>query len=549
MIKHFTLILALIAVTVTARPQTAQEWQSDLRYLQQKVHSNYSNLFHNISAANWNKAVDDFNTEIPKLNNTQVIAGFVKLLALFHIGHTQMNTWGLHRPAASLSLHRYPFRVYWFSDGLYLVGAESKYSDAVGGKILRIGTMKIEDAMEAIRPLVSCENEQGYQSNAVYFLAIPEFLYAQGIAPAATEVSVTYQKNNKEQTVVFAAGSDNQHFGATGLEAPAGWTMVKTTGATPLWRKEPNAYRYMEYLAPSKTLYVRHSVTLNDGSQSIASFFANMADFIDKNDVQRLILDIRMNGGGNNYLNKPIINSIVASRKINQKGKFFCIIGRRTFSAAQNLVNELEKYTEVTFAGEPTSENVNFYGDTKTEVLPNSKLEANLSWLWWQNLDPRDRRKATSPELAADMRFVDYARNEDPVLKLIQEYDTQKPLMPTLSALIQSGKKEEAFQFAINYLKDPVHRYTVARLESTINDEGYARMQNNRHEEANAFFEINTKLFPESANAYDSYAESFLNMGKKEEAVKYYEMAIAKDKDGVTKENSIKMLHKIRNGQ
>ena len=68
--------------------------------------------------------------------------------------------------------------------------------------------------------------------------------------------------------------------------------------------KEPEAFRYMEYLAPSKTLYIRHSVILNDGNKTIAAFFNNMVDYIDKNDVQKLILDVRMNGGGNNQLNK-----------------------------------------------------------------------------------------------------------------------------------------------------------------------------------------------------------------------------------------------------
>lgn len=120
--------------------------------------------------------------------------------------------------------------------------------------------------------------------------------------------------------------------------------------------------------------------------------------------------------------------------------------------------------------------------------------------------------------------------------------------MATLSGLMQSGKRNEAFKFATDYVQDPVHRYTLDRLENAINEEGYAWMRNKKTEEANAFFELNTKLFPESANAYDSYAESFMNMGKYDEAVKYYELAIAKDKDGGTKENSMRMLSKIKNG-
>jgi tetratricopeptide (TPR) repeat protein len=333
----------------------------------------------------------------------------------------------------------------------------------------------------------------------------------------------------------------------TGLETPAGWAVAKkTTEDIPLWQKEPASFRFMELLPERKTLYVRHSVNLNDGEKTIAAFFTNMAGFIEKNDVQKLILDIRTNGGGNNQLNKPMITSIIRSVKINQKGKFFCIIGRRTFSAAQNLVNELEKYTEVTFIGEPTSENVNFYGDTRTETLSNSKLQANLSWLWWQNLDPRDKRKATAPELAVDMSFADYYNNEDPALNAIFNYENEKPFAQILSDKIKTGNKSEALNFALEYKNDPKHRYVSDRLEADINREGYNKMQNNNIDIASALFEINIKLFPESANAYDSYAECHLNMGNKDMALKYYQMAIEKDKDGATAENARKAIEKIK---
>ena len=460
-----------------------------------------------------------------------------------------MNTFGLHQQGANgLSLHRYPYQLYWFNDGLYFLQADSKYANVVSGKITRIGNMKTEAALEAVRPLVSYENEQGYRSNAVYYLAIPEFLVTEGITHTANEVSITYTKNGKEETTVFKAVNDNHNFSMTGLETPQGWTDAKIPGNTPLWQKEPASFRYMEYLPQNKTLYVRHSVTLNDGTKTIASFFNNMVDFIDKNDVERLVLDLRTNGGGNNTLNKPIITGIIKSRKINQKGKFFCITGRRTFSAAQNLVNELDRFTEVIFVGEPTSENVNFFGDTRTETLPNSKLQASLSWLWWQNMDPRDKRKATSPALAVDMNFSDYQNNVDPVMNVINTYDKQGGIDDQLKSLVEQGKFDEAVSMAAGYLKDPLHRYFKNELEAKINTYGYTLINQNKPDNANKVLKMNIQLFPESANAYDSYAESFMLMGKKEDAIKYFEIAIAKDKGGATADNSRKQIEKIKNG-
>ncbi|MEP6712007.1 MAG: hypothetical protein ABJA37_06315 [Ferruginibacter sp.] len=548
MIKRFFLSAYLCFILCTVYCQTAIEWQGDLHYLQQTVHSKYSNLFCNISGADWDKAVDVLHAEIPKLEKEQVLTGFVKLVALFHIGHTQMNTFGLHLGSTALQLNRLPFQFYSFSDGIYILRADSKYERAVGGRVTRIGKMKIEDAMEAIRPLVSYENEQGFISNSMFYLAIPEFLKTQGISDNTAETAITYLKNGKEETTIFKADRNNNVFSVTGLETPAGWVVAKKPGDLPLWQKEPSSFRYMQYLPESKTLYVRHSVNLNDGNKTIAAFFNNMVDFIDNNDVVKLILDVRTNGGGNNTLNKSIITGIVKSRKINQKGKFFCIIGRRTFSAAQNLVNELEKYTEVTFVGEPTAENVNHYGEPVTEILPKSKLAVSISSLWWQDFKATDKRKATYPQLAVDMSFNDYYNNEDPVMNVIKNYDTQESIEVKLRSLVEAEKFDEAVSMANEYLKDPLHRYFKNELETKINTYGYALINQNKFNDANKVLKMNIQLFPESANAYDSYAESFLLMGKKEDAIKYFEMAIAKDKYGVTADNSRKQIEKIKTG-
>jgi hypothetical protein len=427
--------------------------------------------------------------------------------------------------------------------------AADQYQKAVGGKVLKIGNMKIDDALEAIRPLVSYENEQGFKNKSMFYLAIPEFLKTQGIASRSSQVPITWVKAGKEETTVFNTGVNTNEYYSTGLEIQPGWTVSQKKGNTPLWQKEPASFRYMQYLPEKKTLYVRHSITGDDGDKTIEAFFNNMVDFIDKNDVAKLVLDVRTNEGGDNYLNKPIITSIIKSRKINQKGKFFCVIGRKTFSAAQNLVNELEKNTEVIFAGEPTSENVNFYADIRTEVLPNSKLKAQLSWLWWQNMDPRDKRKSTSPDLAAEMSFNDYYNNADPVMNVIEHYESkQAPIDQQLTLMLWYGKYDEAANLAAGYMKDPLHHYYKNELENKLNGFGIEFINNHRLTDANRVMAMSVLLFPESAALYYTYAESFMLLGKREEAIRYFDIAIAKDKTGVTSGNAKEMISRLRSG-
>ena len=81
------------------------------------------------------------------------------------------------------------------------------------------------------------------------------------------------------------------------------------------------------------------------------------------------------------------------------------------------LVTELQKYTNATFVGEPTASKGNAFGDSYRIVLPNSKVTFRVSTLWWQYLDPRDKRDMIEPAIKSALSFQDYANGRDPVLQ------------------------------------------------------------------------------------------------------------------------------------
>ena len=101
-------------------------------------------------------------------------------------------------------------------------------------------------------------------------------------------------------------------------------------------------------------------------------------------------------------------------RKISQVGKLFVIIGRRTFSACQNLVNNWTTSTNAIFVGEPTAENINFCGDTNPWIAPTAKPRlpgpspGGGTSPQWENGD------WLAPTFAVDMSFDDYRSNRDP---------------------------------------------------------------------------------------------------------------------------------------
>lgn len=528
----------------TAAALTAADWQSDLHFLQQTVHKDYPFLFKNISAKDFDAAVEKLNKDIPGMQPHEVLAGIGRIVASFKYGHTDIS-WR----ESPVKYHLVPLNFYWFSDGMYVEGADKANADIVGAKLIKVEGVPVKDALAAIKELVPAENDQYFRAYGLDFLNIPEALHAQKISKQLKEtITYTFEKDGKTFDKTITARDAFRLPRKYGFINPGtDWVSVRDQSATPNYIKDLDKIYYFEYLPQTKTLYVRHSQIQDEAKETIPDFYKRVFDFIDKNDVEKLVLDVRLNGGGNNYKNKPIVTGIIENKKINKPGKLFIIIGRRTFSACQNLVNELSNYTNAIFVGEPTSENVNFYGDNRRVVLPKSGTLVFLSFAWWQDKPQWENADWLAPQLAVDMSFDDYRSNRDPVLEACLNFsdnDIVLDPMAHLKGLFMANKLDEVEKTAKNMVADPKYRYM--NFESKLNQAGYDLLNGNQQEPALYVFGLNTRLYPKSANAWDSYAEANWKANKIDKAIEYYNKAIELDPNGVTGTNARNMLQQIK---
>ena len=79
--------------------------------------------------------------------------------------------------------------------------------------------------------------------------------------------------------------------------------------------------------------------------------------------------------------------------------------------------------------------------------------------------------------------------------------------------------------------------------QSGINRFGYQLMTQGNDEEALKIFNLNTELYPNGANTYDSYGECLLKLGKKEEGIKAYEKSLELDPKNT---NAKRILEEIK---
>ncbi len=104
--------------------------------------------------------------------------------------------------------------------------------------------------------------------------------------------------------------------------------------------------------------------------------------------------------------------------RFDEHGRLFVITSRRTFSAAQMLICDLEKWTSPIFVGEPSASRDNHFGDSELLVLPNLRVTVRVSTLWWQ-WDPRVSRPWIAVDIPAPLTIDAYRGGRDPALEAI----------------------------------------------------------------------------------------------------------------------------------
>jgi tetratricopeptide (TPR) repeat protein len=544
--KKYLFFIAFIMVMIShgQKALTTEQWQEDLKFLQETIHKDYSSLFVKTTPEIFDEEVDKLHQAIPNLQDHEIVVGIAKLVSSFKYGHTDISF--RQDPFTFLQL---PFNLYEFNDGVYIQGTHKDYEKALGAKVIAIESMPIAKALEAVYPVVPVENSQYFKAFGINYLKFPEVLHAQRITPILKNtIELTLKKDGKTFKQLFTALQKGEHVPVTYslVKQEGDWLEARDQSKTPNYLKHLDKIYYYEYLADEKTVYVRHSQIQDDPSETIPQFYDRVFDFIENNDVEKLVIDVRLNGGGNNYKNKPIITGIIETEKINKVGKLFVILGRRTFSACQNLVNEMSNYTNAVFVGEPTSENVNFFGDNRTVTLPNSKIPTYLSFAWWQDKPQWEGADWLAPHIMVDMSFEDYKTNKDPVLRTALNYaDDSYVLNPMqyFTELFTSGQIDKLKSEAALMVKDP--KYKFFKFESEFNKAGYNVLGSGQIEEALFIFQMITDLFPESPNAWDSLAEAHLKAENKEKALQYYNKALKMDPNGATGRNAKAMIERI----
>lgn len=618
----------LLNKELSPRP-TKEEWIEDLNYLTSKMESLHPDLYSLTSENEFKSAVNTLKNEIPNYDDIKIKAEFLKILAMSNDAHTIP-----HIQSFNLDWHMYPINIFYFDDGIYITDAGRGKKHLIGNKITKIGDYPVEEVYERMKKYLATENEY-HSKNRVTIILISEWLLAENIIENIDNVSFTLENRKGEKTIVELNPVHYlQYFY---------WTLINKVDnkLSPVVTNDRVDNYLLEFWDDSKTFYLQFNAVAEMENEPWNDFLKKIENSVNEQSFDRFIIDLRNNTGGVVSMLHPLANLIKENNKINQEGKLFILIGRKTFSAAVLLTSMLEKNTKAIFVGEPTSQAPNQRGAGAPQLikLPNSKQEYYISTKFFYASFDMDKRTTITPHIQVKYTIDDYLKNNDIIFDEILNYEVKPVTKSDLKSeitdnivgrylfspyqILTVSKKDQELAFEIsdcmqNSLQNvssemyaqsdnlfatnirnvkigfrdddkemidtllfiwgdetkktprlnedfhlPMELFQTEdikkaieealknkdffiqnsnNMETHFNTLGYKYLAENNYDFALSILAFNIELFPESANAYDSYAEACMLSGEKELAIKNYKKSLELNPNN---ENAKKMLKSL----
>ncbi|MFC0877622.1 S41 family peptidase [Saccharicrinis sp. FJH2] len=409
-----TILVLYIFISIASGAQNSNiDWQADINYLKTELPKKHYNLFMVKSQEDFNNGLDLIAAQKDQLSDFEMAVKLKQLVASMGDLHTHVSLrqfWDSNRFL--------PLNLMWFSEGIIVQGTTKKNEAILGGKLLALNGIPINIVIDSLSTLATIDNMATIKNTMPKMLPLIQALEYFGIATSDT---VNLQlKNENGQTLNYMISSESTNRSNAVGVIPDPIPLCYQNRRAFFWdhADSKNNVYYIQYNQCWSREHVPSGFRGNvQDLPSFAEFQNQIIDTIKANNFNKIIFDIRFNGGGNSDQGTQLIKELSTLKKANKKGKLYVIIGRKTFSSAIINAMDFRNMTNAILVGEETSGKPNHLGEVKRMQLPSSGLSVQYSTKYFKRTD-KDLNTIT-PDHIIEASFKDFKEGHDPVYEWI----------------------------------------------------------------------------------------------------------------------------------
>lgn len=374
-----------------------EKWRKDIEFLKYQLPKKHKNLFFYKSKEEFNEEMDSLLKNISTYTDEEIKGELVRLTVSINDSHTRV---GLVNNTI------YPLKFFEFEEGIYLLDGSVEYKDYWGNKLIAINGHEVEEAKEMLKPYISKDNDAIFKDEFSAALSNFNLLTFSGLA------------DSEEITYTFANGDvDIKTISNEDLKDILLISDYNGTNTLPLSKQNKSDMYWFKYIEDKNIVYVKYNLCMNMDGYSFKDFTKDVFDVIDKNNPEKLIIDLRDNSGGNSMIFNSFLKAIKERNNINKEGKLYAIIGRSTFSSAILNAMDLKNGTNTILVGEATGGKPNHFGEVKQIHLSNTNIDVYYSSNYFKTTS--EEVDSIYPDKKAMLKASSFFKGKDDFIEAI----------------------------------------------------------------------------------------------------------------------------------
>lgn len=443
---------------------SVEQWRADLDTLASLIRNRIPYYEAAIGEQELTRRVDSLKKLVPEQTRDQRILSIMALtnLPALGTGHTRVRT-----PQRALGWRAVPLFPYRFADGVYIMTAINP--DWIGSEVLAVNGTPIDEVYEALSKHVSSDNPWDmWRDVEEYVIQFrwANHLKALGIIDDINEVPIQIRtpEGERKEIRVETLMPNTAEYVSFATRPPTRPVVPEnlqwSPGAEPQRNTEPN-YK-MSYRDSTDILYLDLNIIVHESEDWTLDHLADSLGHIaDNNPINKMVIDLRTNGGGNSSDAEPLIDLFANHPKFDKRGNLYTLISPEATSAGGIFSMQMERRTKTIFAGENSSFNPNIWGETVPARLPNSKIVVLLSHTVHQEGMPDTPRTYLEPDIKVPMTSDQHFKNNDLTMKAVKEHQPESRYTIELD-------DEQRQKFTGTYRISPVHRATITEASGQL---------------------------------------------------------------------------------
>ena len=337
-----------------------ERWTEDIDYLKKSLITKHKNLFFSLNQNEFEKKVSELKANVNNLDYDEMKVELSRIVAMVKDAHTSL----------SFPVKRYiPLRFYCFSNGIYIIAVSKGYENLLYKKVTAIEDSSIEDVIEELSKIISHENKYFLKAQCAKYLQAADVLYGLLICDDKNKIRITVE----DEVIEIQTVGTNEIDYIENINVP-------------IYAEKSNENYWFKYIDKDELLYIKYN-SCRENEIPIKEKISSTINYMEKNNISKVTIDLRNNLGGDSLLLGPLIEYLKNKKDISEKGNLNVIIGRETFSSGLLNAYELKNQCNAMIIGEPTGGKPNCYGEILRFNLPNSKFNVSYSTRYYKLIE------------------------------------------------------------------------------------------------------------------------------------------------------------------